>query len=95
MEWEGRPATVSFLADISELKAAEQALAEHVHSQEEVIAARTASLRETNDRLAAEAARTNPRSPTASVDVPDQHGAVAVMILCALYLLFMSRKVKD
>ena len=57
MEWEGRPATVSFLADISELKAAEQALAEHVHSQEEVIAARTASLRETNDRLAAEAAR--------------------------------------
>ena len=25
----------------------------------------------------------------------NQHGAVAVMILCALYLLFMSRKVKD
>ncbi len=57
MEWEGRPATVSFLADISELKAAEQALAEHVRGQEDVIAARTASLRETNDRLAAEAAR--------------------------------------
>ena len=57
MEWEGRPATVSFLADISELKAAEAALAEHVRGQEDVIAARTASLRETNDRLAAEAAR--------------------------------------
>ncbi len=57
MEWEGRPATVSFLADISELKAAEQALAEHVRDQEDVIAARTASLRETNGRLAAEAAR--------------------------------------
>ena len=31
----------------------------------------------------------------ASDFVNNQHGAVAVMILCALYLLFMSRKIKD
>ena len=31
----------------------------------------------------------------ASDFVNNQHGAVAVMILCALYLLFMSRKVRD
>ncbi|KHK02622.1 ATP-binding protein [Desulfovibrio sp. TomC] len=56
IEWEGKPAAVSFLGDISAQKAAQSALAELVSDQETVIAGRTSVLRETNERLTAEIA---------------------------------------
>jgi PAS domain S-box-containing protein len=54
LDWEDSPATVSFLTDITALKAAEASLASLVHDQEAVIASRTASLRQANERLTAE-----------------------------------------
>ena len=56
IEWDGAPAAVSFLADVSAQKAAEAALADLVRDQEAVIASRTANLREANARLTAEIA---------------------------------------
>ena len=54
INWEGQPAAVSFLGDVSAQKAAQAALADLVRDQETVIAGRTAVLRETNERLTAE-----------------------------------------
>ncbi len=53
-EWAGKPATLNFLSDITDRKEAEYALKKVLEDQENLILARTRTLRETNTKLEGE-----------------------------------------
>ncbi|WP_051261035.1 PAS domain S-box protein [Desulfovibrio inopinatus] len=50
-DWDGQPATLNFLSDITDKKQVEHALKQVLEDQENLILARTQSLRETNSKL--------------------------------------------
>ncbi|MHC1790539.1 PAS domain-containing hybrid sensor histidine kinase/response regulator [Solidesulfovibrio sp.] len=69
IDWDGQPAAMSFLADITAQKAAEASLTEMVRDQEAIIASRTASLREINLRLSAEIAERRESNERLSAEI--------------------------